>query len=217
MASRCKRTKVSSLFLFENASINGFFFFPRPSVVLSSRSQYFASLFQSEPSKTSFVISNVSHAIFAQFIRWCYAGSKDINPDAAFELRVCGVAYNVPDLVQVCDASIMAHQPHLLYPQQQAVQDEYAFYQQQQQQQQQYTAPVAVTPAQYPMHEKQMPPPPYYDGGIEWNGGDDDTNNLLNSAGIRELDQHSHEQFLQQQLYQEPILGVNPNAIFGGM
>jgi hypothetical protein len=74
-------------------------------VVLASRSDHFNQLFASQPA-SEYTINDVSHDAFALFIRWAYAGSRDVPASGALDLLKCAVAFNVPDLREVCETAL---------------------------------------------------------------------------------------------------------------
>ena len=78
---------------------------PYSSVVLASRSDHFNFLFSSQPA-SQYVITEVSHDAFGLFIRWAYAGSRDVPASGALDLLKCAVAFNVPDLREVCETAL---------------------------------------------------------------------------------------------------------------
>jgi len=79
-------------------------------VVLSSRSKYFATLFLTG-SQNEIEITEFSHATFSQFIRWVYAGSKEVSPSVAVDLKKCAELYDVPDLLFVCEQALASFTP----------------------------------------------------------------------------------------------------------
>ena len=78
---------------------------PPSLLLLASRSDHFNFLFSSQPA-SQYVITEVSHDAFGLFIRWAYAGSRDVPASGALDLLKCAVAFNVPDLREVCETAL---------------------------------------------------------------------------------------------------------------
>ena len=73
--------------------------------MLASRSDHFNFLFSAQPA-SQYVITEVSYDAFGLFIRWAYAGSRDVPASGALDLLKCAVAFNVPDLREVCETAL---------------------------------------------------------------------------------------------------------------
>ena len=78
--------------------------------MLASRSDHFSYLFNAQPA-SQYVIDEVSHEAFGLFIRWAYAGSRDVPASGALDLLKCAVAFNVPDLRDVCETALTVLAP----------------------------------------------------------------------------------------------------------
>jgi len=74
-------------------------------VVLASRSEHFNQLFSTQPA-AQYEISEVSYDAMSLFIRWAYAGSRDVPASGAVDLLRCAVAFNVPDLRDICETAL---------------------------------------------------------------------------------------------------------------
>jgi len=97
-------------------------------------------------------ISEFSHHIFSQFVRWVYGGKKEIALEDASELIRCAAFYQAPELVTICQrlieeaAAERSRALHMLQQQQQmAAQQQAMELQQQQQQQHHYDHDPVIT------------------------------------------------------------------------
>ena len=83
-------------------------------VVVSSRSQTLSNLINQVPSET-IEITDFSHQIFSQLIKWIYGGKFTISQDDAEELGRCASVYQVTDLYEECLRTIKSsHKPQTL-------------------------------------------------------------------------------------------------------
>jgi len=90
-------------------------------VVLQSRSQYFTQLFQGSTQDVTLEITNFSHHIFSQFVRWVYGGKKEIAPEDAQELARCALFFQAAELVTLCNKIMEENASQQPQQQQQAV------------------------------------------------------------------------------------------------
>jgi len=104
-------------------------------VVITSKSKVLASLLES--GNGTVFITQFSHNIFSQLIKWLYSAGFEIAPQDSEELLSCALTFDVPELAEAC-SQVIRDQQQLLQEQQLSQEQQM----QMQPQQQQVEVPV---------------------------------------------------------------------------